>query len=140
VAHVQRAYRCEGNRLAPKLRQGRGRWQQDIHNHGCRPPTTQEIDGAAVIRPIDDIPATPKVLIPGHVQTPCQLTQTAPQLRSRRLGGKGTNRRQARVHQAVLCHGGEPITGRRNASLRIIGWPDAHRTPLALVEALGKER
>jgi len=76
-----------------ELRQGRGRWQQDIHDHGCRSSTSQEIDGAAVFWPIDDIPATPKVLLPYYVQTPCQLTQTAQQLRMRRLSCKGAKRR-----------------------------------------------
>ena len=53
---------------------------------------SQEIDGAAVFCPIDDIPSTPKVLLPGHTQTPCQLTQTAQQLRPRRLGCKGAKK------------------------------------------------
>jgi hypothetical protein len=70
VARVQRTYRFESDQLVAELRQGRGRWQQDIHDHGCRSSTTQEIDGAAVFWRIDDIPATPKVFLPGHVQTP----------------------------------------------------------------------
>jgi hypothetical protein len=70
VARVQRTYRFESDQLVAELRQGRGRWQQDIHDHGCRSSTPQEIDGTAVFWPIDDIPATPKVLLPGHVQTP----------------------------------------------------------------------
>jgi hypothetical protein len=82
-------------------------------------------------------PAT-QVLIPGRKRVPAHLT--AQQLRTRRLGCKGPNRRQAKVYQATLRQGGEPIAGRRNASLRKIGWSNARHAPLTLVEALRKER
>jgi hypothetical protein len=66
MAGVQGAHRIEGHRLVAEPRQGRDRWQQDIHHHGRRPSLSHEIDGATVFRAVDDVPATPKVVIPGH--------------------------------------------------------------------------
>ena len=78
VTCVQGAYRFEADRLDAQLRQGCGRWQEDIHNHGCRPPPPQKIDGAVELWAINAIAVTPKVVISIYAQTLRQLIHTAP--------------------------------------------------------------
>jgi len=53
---------------------------------------------------------------------------------------EASDRREAVIHQALLHHVAEHITGRRDAALGEIGWTDARRAPLTLGETLGKQR
>jgi hypothetical protein len=78
VTGVQRAYRFEVDRLDAQMCQGCGRWQEDIYDHSCRSPPSQQIDGAVELWAINTIAATPKVVISIYAQTLRQLIHTAP--------------------------------------------------------------